>query len=88
MAPEIWNEEGYLNHFIVFIYYFLAAVRIGYLVVGSVAILYDVWKIKETVVVALLKGKIKTPPKEMQERYSEGLKNILSLLLSQVCSII
>jgi hypothetical protein len=37
-----------------------------------------------TLAVAIVMGKIKTPPKEIQERYSEELKKILSLLLSQV----
>jgi hypothetical protein len=43
---------------------------------------------RETIVAAIVRGKIKTPPKEMQERYSEGLRKISLLLLSQACSII
>jgi hypothetical protein len=44
--------------------------------------------IRETVIAAIVRGKIRAPPKEIQERYSEGLKKILSLLLSQACSLI
>jgi hypothetical protein len=40
------------------------------------------------VITAIVRGKIKTPQKEMQEQYSEGLRKIPSLLLSQACSII
>jgi hypothetical protein len=45
-------------------------------------------KCRETVAVAIATGNIKTPRKEIQEQYSEGLKKILSLLLLQACSII
>jgi hypothetical protein len=45
-------------------------------------------KFRETIAVAIVTGKIKTPRKEIQERYSEGLKKILSSLLSHVCFII
>jgi hypothetical protein len=37
-----------------------------------------------TLAVAIATGKIKNPPKETQEKYSEDLRKILSLLLSQV----
>jgi hypothetical protein len=45
-------------------------------------------KYKETVISAIVRGKIKKPLKEIEERYSEGLRNVLLLLLSQACSII
>jgi hypothetical protein len=38
-----------------------------------------------TLAVAIVTGRIKTPPEEMEKQYSEELKKILSLLLSQVC---
>jgi hypothetical protein len=38
--------------------------------------------------VAIVTGNMKTPPKEIQEQYSERLKKILSSLLSQVSFII
>jgi hypothetical protein len=41
-------------------------------------------KTTATLAVAIATGRIKTPPKERQEEYSEELKKILSLLLSQV----
>jgi hypothetical protein len=37
-----------------------------------------------TLALAIATGRIKTPPKERQEEYSEEFKKILSLLLSQV----
>jgi hypothetical protein len=45
-------------------------------------------KFRETVVAAIVTGRIRTPRKEVQEQYSEGLKKTLSLLLSQVLFII
>jgi hypothetical protein len=41
-------------------------------------------KTTATLAVVISKGRIKPPPKETQEKYSEELRKILSLLLSQV----
>jgi hypothetical protein len=38
----------------------------------------------ETLYVSITEGKMTVPPKKLQEQYSEGLKDIVSLLLSQV----
>jgi hypothetical protein len=42
---------------------------------------------KKALAEAITRGNIKEPPQEAQKLYSEGLRKILSLLLSQVCFI-
>jgi hypothetical protein len=44
-------------------------------------------KTEETLAEAITRGNMKEPPQEAQKLYSEGLRKILSLLLSQVCFI-
>jgi flagellar biosynthesis/type III secretory pathway protein FliH len=47
-----------------------------------------VGKTSETLAVAISKGRIKALSEEIQEGYSEGLRKVLSLLLSQACFVI
>jgi serine/threonine protein kinase len=94
IAPEIWSEEGFVIFFFFFIKLLLFIIShtsksdIWSLGVLLYYLMYGIYpfegKTSETLAVAIVTGKIKTPPEEMQKEYSEGLKKILSLLLSQV----